>query len=94
MRFHSGSGVSDVRLLSVPGHSWRERRGAPVTGGFAGLQWSPDGRWLLVAWRDADQWLFVHGDRVVAVSNIARAFAPSGRVPVAFPTLGGWCCGS
>jgi hypothetical protein len=54
------------------------------------VQWSPDGRWLLVAWRDANQWLFVHAGHVVPVSNIAGAFASSGRA--AFPTLGGWCC--
>ena len=83
-------GRSDVRVLTVAGHSWHERAGAPVTGAFSGVQWSPDGRWLLVPWRDADQWLFVRGRQVVAVSNIARAFAPSG--PAAFPALGGWCC--
>ena len=90
VRRDSATGLSDVRLLSVRGHSWHERRGAPVTGAFAGVQWSPDGRWLLVAWRDANQWLFVHRGHVVPVSNIAGAFASSGRA--AFPTLGGWCC--
>jgi hypothetical protein len=84
--------LSDVRLLSVRGHSWHERSGAPVTGRFSGVDWSPDGRWLLVGWRDADQWLFVRGNQVRGVSNIARAFAPSGRAPAIFPTLGGWCC--
>lgn len=45
---------------------------------------SPDGRWLLVTWPEADQWLFVpvHGGRVRAVGNIASqldgAFAVGG----------------
>ena len=89
---HLAGGLSDIRLLSVWGRSWHERRGAPITGRFSSLDWSPDGRWLLVAWPDADEWLFVRGNEVRAVSNIARAFAPSGRVPAAFPSLGGWCC--
>jgi len=36
---------------------------------------SPDGRWLLVTWPEADQWLFVRvapGHRVTAVANIAE----------------------
>jgi len=36
---------------------------------------SPDGRWLLVTWPEADQWLFVRvapGHRVTAVGNIAE----------------------
>ncbi len=39
-----------------------------------GIAWSPDGRWLVTSAPDADQWIFVHGARVVAVSNIARQF--------------------
>jgi len=85
------SGLSDVRLLSVRGHSWHERAGAPVSGAFSSLEWSPDGRWLLLAWPAADQWLFVSPARVLPVSGIARAFA-GGAGPAAFPSLGGWCC--
>jgi hypothetical protein len=43
-------------------------------GRIDGLAWSPDGRWLVTSAPDADQWIFVHGARVVAVSNIARQF--------------------
>jgi hypothetical protein len=45
---------------------------------------SPDARWLLVTWPEADQWLFVpvHGGRIRAAGNIARqldgAFAVDG----------------
>jgi outer membrane protein assembly factor BamB len=57
-------------------------------GSFTGLAWSPDGRWLLVPWRDADQWLFFRATGVHAirgVADIARQFG-------GFPALGGWCC--
>ena len=64
------------------------------TGRFSGLAWSPDDKWLLLAWPTADQWLFVHnapGQRIAAVSEIARQFNPGHR-RVVFPTLDGWCC--
>jgi hypothetical protein len=65
-------------------------------GRFEGLAYSPDGRRLLVGWRDADQWLFLpsgRGGRVETVGNLARQF-DSGRAdgPVSFPLVGGWCC--
>lgn len=59
------------------------------------LAWSPDGRWLLVAWPAADQWLFLRGPglrRIVAVSNIGREFDPGGRGAAPFPRVAGWCC--
>ena len=60
-----------------------------VTGRIGQIAWSPNGRWLLVTWPDADQFLFVHGRRIRAVSGIARQFGGG-----AFPTIGGWCCTS
>ena len=55
------------------------------------LAWSPDGRWLLLGWRAADQWLFVRpGTRAVrAASRISEQFRSS-----RFPTIAGWCCSS
>lgn len=58
------------------------------TGEFRELAPSPDGRWLLVTWPTADQWVFVRvvgRRRIVAVSGITRQFG-------SFPTLAGWCC--
>jgi hypothetical protein len=55
-----------------------------TTGTLAQLVPSPDARWLLVTWPEADQWLFVptHKGRVRAVGNIAHqlggAFAVDG----------------
>jgi hypothetical protein len=64
-------------------------------GRFSGLAWSPDGRWLLLAWRDADEWIFIRSSRVRrvdAVSHIRRQFDPGGSGAGAFPRLHGWCC--
>jgi hypothetical protein len=59
------------------------------TGRFTDLTWSPDGRWLLVGWPTADQWLFLRaeGKGIRAVSNISDQFRS-----VAFPRIDGWCC--
>jgi hypothetical protein len=59
------------------------------TGAFRDVVRSPDGRWLLVTWPTADQWVFVRvagGRRIVAVSGITEQFEGS------FPTISGWCC--
>ena len=63
-------------------------------GRFQDLTWSPDGRWLLLGWRDADQWLFLHpaDGRVRAVSNISQQFDPGAAGPLSFPRVAGWCC--
>ena len=57
------------------------------------LTWSPDGRWLVVSWPDADQLLFLRlpGVRkVVAVSGIRREFDPGGEGAAPFPRVAGW----
>ncbi len=63
--------------------------------GLRQLAWSPNGRWLLVSWPVADQWVFarvVGAPRIAAVSHIAGQFG--GRVSPGggFPRLDGWCC--
>ena len=59
------------------------------TGELDGLAWSPDGRWLLATWVDADQWLFIRADGrgIRAVSNIAKQLRSA-----TFPRVEGWCC--
>jgi hypothetical protein len=56
-------------------------------GPFLDLAWSPDSRWLLVGWPDADQWVFVRADggRIRAVGNVSEQFG-------SFPDVEGWCC--
>jgi hypothetical protein len=59
------------------------------------LSLSPDGRWLLVAWPEADQLLFLRLpgiQKVVAVDDVRREFDPGGPARGSFPRLAGWCC--
>jgi hypothetical protein len=59
------------------------------TGAFRQIVPSPDGRWLLVSWPTANQWVFLRTDgtkRIVAVAQIARQFGGE------FPHVTGWCC--
>jgi Tol biopolymer transport system component len=63
--------------------------------GLRQVDWSPDGKWLLVSWPAADQWVFARiagGPRISAVSRIAEQFSHGGRL--GFPQLEGWCCSS
>ncbi len=79
-------------LLTADG---RVRRVFAGAGAFTDVAWSPDGEWLLVGWRSADQWVFVRSDgveRLQAVSNISRQFAGRAGAAPRFPALGGWCC--
>jgi dipeptidyl aminopeptidase/acylaminoacyl peptidase len=82
--------VSTVAIYS--GLRYQHRRVVFSGAGlFGGIDWSPDGRWLLIDWRDADQWLFIRSAAVrrIAVRNIGNTF-DSG--PEHYATLGGWCC--
>jgi hypothetical protein len=57
------------------------------TGDFSQLAFAPDGRWLLIAWPTANQWVFVrrHPRRIVGAARIAGQFG-------GFPRIEGWCC--
>ncbi len=60
--------------------------------GLETVLWSPDGRWLLVSWPAADQWVFVRASGrpgIDGVSHIAEQFAVS---RAHMPQLEGWCC--
>jgi hypothetical protein len=65
-------------------------RSVLVGPGLGQVLWSPDGRWLLVSWPAADQWVFRRmswSTRIAAESHIAQQFGRHG-----FPRLEGWCC--
>lgn len=72
---------SPRRLLTLPGR-------------LSQVAFSPDARRLLVAWPEADQWLFLPlgRGRGRAVSEVAAAFSPGGAGVSAFPLVEGWCC--
>jgi hypothetical protein len=87
------SGAQSEVLLLGPGGE--KRRLFAGLGRFGDVVYSPDGRWLLVAWRSADQWLFLsptHPRRIVAISDISRQFDPGTTSPPRFPSVAGWCC--
>jgi hypothetical protein len=76
----SGSGSGDVRRV-LAGIGLRQ------------VAFSPNGRWLLVTWPAADQWVFIRvagPPRIAAMSRITQHFAsePGSQ----FPRLEGWCC--
>jgi hypothetical protein len=56
---------------------------------------SPDTRWLLAGWPEADQLLFLRlppGPRIRAVDDVRREFDPGRPASGSFPRLAGWCC--
>jgi hypothetical protein len=59
------------------------------TGVFRELGWAPDGRWLIVTWQTADQWIVARPDgrHIRGVSNISEQFRSR-----SFPRVEGWCC--
>jgi hypothetical protein len=65
--------------------------GGPVifsgTGVFRQLVPSPDGRWVLITWPTANQWVFVRTRRrrIVAVARITQQFGRRARIQ-------DWCC--
>lgn len=64
-------------------------------GRFGDVTWSPDGRWLLLGWESADQWLFIRStdvSKIKAVSSLALQFDPGGNGRGGFPRIEGWCC--
>jgi hypothetical protein len=59
--------------------------GPPALGDAA---WSPNGRWLLIAWPAADQLVFARVGRtpkLIAISNVSRQFLSR-----SFPGIAGW----
>lgn len=57
--------------------------------GLAGVTPAPGGRWLLVPWPRADQWVFVGPrGRLHAVAAVSEQF----RSRSGFPRVEGWCC--
>jgi hypothetical protein len=78
------TGNSEVLHVGEPGG-----RLFAGTGAFSDLTWSSDGRWLLVGWPAADQWVFVRADgrRIRAVANVAGQFRSR-----SLPRVEGWCC--
>jgi hypothetical protein len=89
------AGQSEVALVEAERAARSERPLFAGPGELSDLAWSPNGRWLLIGWPSADQWLFVSprpARRVTAVSNLARQFSPGVLGAPGFPRVVGWCC--
>jgi hypothetical protein len=104
LRMVAGDGTGDHAIArrgaAVPDTAAIRRRGGQSevldrgrvvfrgTGSFEQAVRSPDGRWLLVTWPTADQWVFVRPGtprRIVGASRISVQFG-------GFPRVQGWCC--
>ena len=57
------------------------------SGAFADVAWAPDGRWVVVGWPEADQWVFVraNGAGISAVANVSEQLRSR-----SFPRIEGW----
>jgi hypothetical protein len=87
-------GTTEVAVARIHGsqssaYILSERRLANATGAFRELEWGPNGRWLIVTWQTADQWILVPagGRHLRAVANVSEQFRSR-----SFPRLQGWCC--
>jgi WD40 repeat protein len=73
----------------------RTRTLAELRGRFGDVEWSPNGRWLLVGRPDPDEWLFLRlggAGGVETVEDVRREFDPGGEGIGPFPRVAGWCC--
>jgi WD40-like Beta Propeller Repeat len=83
----------------------RNERGKQVLfsalGDLTGPTWSPDGRWILVGWPEADQWVFIRTDQeclkrpdlprcVDAIGDISAQFESGDNGGTGFPRVAGW----
>jgi hypothetical protein len=82
---------SEVKLVDVdhPGHARLLFAGPGI---FGDVAWSPNGQWLLVDWRTANQWIFLHGGRVHAVANVEQQFPRPDKMGPLLQLDGSWCC--
>jgi len=75
------------RVLEIQLDRPRER--VLFQGTVDGVEWSGDGRRLLMSWSDTDQWLILGpGRRVRALHGVSRELGAAG----GFPRVAGWCC--
>jgi hypothetical protein len=96
----SGHGIAVVRRRHGVSELVVLGRGRPRllfagAGQIGAATWSPDGRWLLLGWPTADEFLFVRTDGpplVQAVLRVAQDFHPRAVAATAAPVPAGWCC--
>jgi len=81
--------VGGTRVLDLPLRGAGRPRQL-FQGGVDGLAWSRDGKRLLLAWRDTDEWLLLGPDGRVrrALHGVSAELGAAG----GFPRVAGWCC--
>jgi hypothetical protein len=92
LAINSPDGRASALVVDLAKGRGRPRRLFAGAGRFAGVQWSPDDRWVLISWPAANQWLFLRSTRVSGVSavrDIARQFDPGTR-RARFPHVADW----
>jgi hypothetical protein len=87
----TGEDLTVTELVPSPSASRKVFTGR----GLSQVAWSPDGRWLLISWPAANQWIFTRATgrpRIEAISRVTQQL-PGGK-PGAYPHIEGWCCTS
>ena len=84
---HDRGGVATIRIRGTRSNLYAPGTLFHAAGSLAQVVPSPDGRWFLVTWPSANQWVFVraNGRGIRAVSNISRQFDST-----SFPRIEGW----
>jgi hypothetical protein len=82
--------LTAIRLRGAQSDVFQPRNGRLLfrgTGVFRQVAWSPNGRWLLITWPTANQWVFLRTSprKIVASARISAQFG-------GFPRVAGWCC--
>jgi hypothetical protein len=86
-------GVSDTVIIYSLTAPRPVARRVLAEAGLGQVAWSPDGRWVLISWPAANQWVFVRvvgQPRIAAVSRISQQFSAGSTAH--FPRVEGWCC--
>jgi hypothetical protein len=90
--YDKATGRSTVIAVDGAG-TGRSRQLFEGAGRITDVEWSPDGKWLLLAWETADQWVFIRqGDgasKLVSRSSITAQLS-GGATNAPFPAIAGW----
>lgn len=93
VRYDAEHGLSHIEISAVARAGAGDREAPSLPGRVGDPAFSPDGRWLLVGWRVADEWLFLStpvAARVTSVPAVGKRLAPVAPGRWAFPRVLGW----